>query len=180
MARHHRVIPNGVGERGRHAHKALVDVVAPHVQVKESPFRGCIRGMLGSKVDRSGIGGCIFDGGASWVSTGRGVWYRRRRISFGRMAWVIGSGQCAHGGRHDVARCGAICLCEWHERAEERTDEFVSFNAGRAEPAVSVRRWWWSSRSRNRRRDARRVEQGGTGSVESRRVGGETAEAPNP
>ena len=43
-------------------------------------------------------------------------------------------------GQHDVARCGAFRLCDWHKRAEERANQSVSVNAGRAKPVVSVRR----------------------------------------
>ena len=130
-----------------------------------------MRGVLGSEVGRNGGGGRIFDRGASWVSTERGVWYRRRRIGFGRMAWVVGSGQRVQGARHDTVQSGIVCSCDRHERAEEGTDRFEGVNADRAEPVVSVCRWRWSGRSRNRRGDARRVERGGTGLTESRHVG---------
>ena len=49
--------------------------------------------MLGSKIDGDGIGGRVFDRGAGWVATGRGIWYWRCCVSFGRMAWVVGSGE---------------------------------------------------------------------------------------
>jgi hypothetical protein len=96
--------------------------VAPHVQVKESPFRGCVRGVLGSEVDRDGVGSRIFDGGASWISTERGVWYRRRRIGFGRMVWVVGSGKHFQGARHDTVQSGVVRSYDRYERAEERAD----------------------------------------------------------
>ena len=94
--------------------------------------------MLGSEVDRNGVGGSIFDGRASWIPTGWWIRYRRRRVSFSRMARIIGGGQRDRGGQGDVARCGAFCLCDWQMQAEERANQSVSVNADRAEPVVSV------------------------------------------
>ena len=78
--------------------EALFNLVSPHEQVEKSPLGGRIRVVFGGKIDGNGIGGRVFDRGAGWVATRRGIRYRRCRISFGRMAWVVGSGESAYCG----------------------------------------------------------------------------------
>ena len=87
-----------IDEPGRRASKTLANVVAPHEQVEKPPFRGRVRRVLGSEVDGNGIGGRIFNRRAGGVAAGWGIWYRRRRVGFGGMAWVVGSGENAHYG----------------------------------------------------------------------------------
>ena len=76
---------------------------------------GEVRSALGSEVNGNGEGGRVFNRGAGGVAAGRGVWYRMRRVGFGGMAWVVGSGEHAGGGRCTIVRLGAMCTCERHE-----------------------------------------------------------------
>ena len=108
-----------IGKPGRRAREAFFNVVAPHEQVEESPFRGCIRIMLGGSIDGNGIGGRVFDRGTGRIATGRGIWCRRCRIGFGGMAWVVGSGENAHYGQCTIVRLGVVRAYERHKRAEE-------------------------------------------------------------
>ena len=93
IARHRAVVSHRTSKASRCAREAFFNVVSPHEQVEKSPFGRRIRVVLGSKIDGNCIGDRVFDGGAGWVAAWRGIWYRRCRISFGRMAWVVGSGE---------------------------------------------------------------------------------------
>ena len=101
-----------IGKVGRRAREAFFDVVSPHEQVEQSPFGGCVRGVLSGKIDGHGIGGRIFDRGAGWIAAGRGTRYRWCRISLCRMAWVVGSGKGAHCGSLAIVLLGMVRVCE--------------------------------------------------------------------
>ena len=98
VARRRVMVLHRVSEVGRRAQEAFFNIVSPHEQVEESPFGGRIRVVLGSKMDGNCIGGRVFDRGAGWIATGRRIGYRRCCIGFGRMAWVVGSGESVHYG----------------------------------------------------------------------------------
>ena len=98
IARHRAVVSHRISKASRCAREAFFNVVSPHEQVEKSPFGGCMRVVLGSKIDGNGIGGRVFDRGAGRIVTGRGIRYRRCRISFGRMAWVVGGGESTRRG----------------------------------------------------------------------------------
>ena len=72
VARYRAVMSNCIGEPSRRAGEALQRSGAAW-QVEKSPFRGRVRGVLGSEVDGNGVGGRIFNRGAGGVATGRRI-----------------------------------------------------------------------------------------------------------